>query len=47
MSNQDALRQNVPIMPIETHRHLYSDCIHVERYWTAISDVVLPDHNAT
>ena len=42
-----SMRQNNPIIPIETHRHFYSDCIHVERYWTAVRDWALPNHNAT
>ena len=39
--------QNHPIIPIETYRHFYSDCIHVERYWTAVSEWALPHHIAT
>ena len=40
------MRQTNPIIDIETHRHFYSDCIHVERYWTEIRDWALPNHNA-
>ena len=40
------MRQTNPIIDIETHRHFYSDCIHVERYWTEIRDWALQSHNA-
>ena len=39
--------QNHPIVPIETHKHFYSDCIHAERYWTSVRDWALPYPNAT
>ena len=42
-----ALQQNNPIIELETHRHFYSDCIHVERYWTEIRNWALPNHNAS
>ena len=35
------------IIELETHRHFYSDCIHVERYWTEIRNWALPNHNAS
>jgi len=31
---------------IEDHRHFYSDCIYVERYWTEIKIWASHDHNA-
>ena len=34
------------MIDIETHKHFYSDCIHVERYWTNIRDWAIPNHNA-
>ena len=40
------MRQSNPIIDIETHRHFYSDCIHVERYWTEIRDWAQQTHNA-
>ena len=40
------MRQKNLIKDIETYRHFYSDCIHVERYWTEIRDWELPNHNA-
>ena len=40
------LRQPNPIIGIETHKHFYSNCIHVERFWTAIRNWAKPTHNA-
>ena len=40
------LDQTHPITPVETHRHFYSDCIHVERYWTSIRNWAHPQHIA-
>ena len=31
---------------IEDHKHFYSKCIYVERYWTEIKIWATPDHNA-
>ena len=31
---------------IETHKHFYSKCIYVERYWTDIKNWAINDHNA-
>ena len=34
------------IIEIETHKHFYSKCIYVERYWTDIKNWAINDHNA-
>ena len=31
---------------IEDHKHFYSKCIYVERYWTEIKNWAINDHNA-